>query len=167
MTRAFRCLLTLGVVATWPSYAQQQGSRIHKLEELRYPQVAALDRERTMFVLPIGMLEEHGPHLPIGADTLGVTYEADAVANTPGWQGYLSVPAKATAAYGRDIETWWIDGQTDVIVRAVNGENLRTIPRAPQMDPAMQGVFSKSLGYERAFDAKLEAWLARRQQPSR
>jgi creatinine amidohydrolase len=338
MTRPFRCLLILCVAVTLPLHAQQPASRVHKLEELRYPQIAALDRQRTMVILPIGMLEEHGPHLPIGADTLGVTHEADAmarrlsrqlpqwqvvmmppihygesganeiaglyvhpgtygirhstvralvadvgaqvaqngftwifvltghgapthgvavndacdfvsenfgvsmvhvsgvfrasaalqdrgkaiaakhfsaadlasfgmdvhagvaetaamlalrrdlvdpgytklparagstreelyaVANTPGWQGYLSVPAKATAAYGRDIETWWIDGQTDLIVRAVNGENLLTMPRAPQMDPAMQGVFAKSLEHERAFEAKLEAWLARRQQRPR
>jgi len=33
-----------------------------------------------MFILPIGMLEEHGPHLPIGADTFGVMFEADGVA---------------------------------------------------------------------------------------
>src|SRR4029453_403689 len=35
------------------------------------------DRQRTLFILPVGMLEEHGPHLPIGADTIGVVYEAN------------------------------------------------------------------------------------------
>jgi creatinine amidohydrolase len=54
-------------------------SRIYKLEELNWPQIAALDRERTLFLLPVGMLEEHGPHLPVGADTLGVLYEANGV----------------------------------------------------------------------------------------
>ena len=53
---------------------------IYKLEELRWPEIDALDRDRTMFILPIGMLEEHGPHLPIGSDTFGVAYEADRVA---------------------------------------------------------------------------------------
>jgi hypothetical protein len=48
--------------------------------------------------------------------------ELYAVANTPGWQGYLSVPAKATAAYGRDIETWWIDSNRDPGDRVTTGE---------------------------------------------
>jgi hypothetical protein len=74
----------IGVSAVW---AQDQGapqrrsaapsrSRIYKLEELAWPQIDALDRQRTPFILPVGMIEEHGPHLPVGADTLGVTYEA-------------------------------------------------------------------------------------------
>ena len=33
-----------------------------------------------MFILPIGMVEEHGPHLPVGADTFGVMFEAAGVA---------------------------------------------------------------------------------------
>jgi creatinine amidohydrolase len=49
---------------------------VFKLEELRWPQVDALDRRRTLFILPVGMIEEHGPHLPIGTDTIGLTYEA-------------------------------------------------------------------------------------------
>ena len=53
------------------------GSRIHKLEELTSPQIDALDRQRTLFILPMGMIEDHGPHLPVGADTIGVTYEAN------------------------------------------------------------------------------------------
>jgi creatinine amidohydrolase len=52
-------------------------SRIYKLEELTWPQIDAFDRQRTLFILPVGMLEEHGPHLPIGADTIGVVYEAN------------------------------------------------------------------------------------------
>jgi creatinine amidohydrolase/Fe(II)-dependent formamide hydrolase-like protein len=33
-----------------------------------------------MFVLPIGMLEDHWPHLPVGTDTVGVMFEATGVA---------------------------------------------------------------------------------------
>lgn len=334
MTQAFSCLLIGCALAVMPAYAQSQPSRIHKLEELRWPQVETLDRERTMFILPIGMLEEHGPHLPIGADTLGVVYEADAIAKrvsrqlpqwqvvmmppihygesganeiagrfihpgtygvrhstvralvadigaqvaqngfrwifvatghgapthgvavndacdfvsetfkvnmlhvsgifradpgmqsrgravterhfsaaeiasfgmdvhagvgetsailalrqdlvdpaykklpaltgktreelyaharTPGWHGYLSAPARATAAFGRDIEAWWVDGLSELIMRAVGGENLLKAPRVPQFDPSMEGVFTKSLEYERSFESKLDAWLAGRQ----
>jgi creatinine amidohydrolase/Fe(II)-dependent formamide hydrolase-like protein len=54
-------------------------SKIYKLEELNWPQIDALERERTLVILPVGMIEEHGPHLPVGADTLGVLYEAEGV----------------------------------------------------------------------------------------
>ena len=48
-------------------------SKLYKLEELTWPQIDTLNRDRTLFILPMGMIEEHGPHLPVGADTLGVT----------------------------------------------------------------------------------------------
>ena len=51
------------------------------------------------------------------------------IATAPGWQGYLSSPARATAAHGRAVEAWWIDGFTDLILRAVRGENLFVHPR--------------------------------------
>ena len=75
---------------------------IHKLDELRGPQVDALDRERTLFILPIGMLEVHGPHLPIGNDTIGVTYEANEAAarlrlSLPDWHIVMMPPI----AYGQ------------------------------------------------------------------
>jgi hypothetical protein len=54
-------------------------SRIYKLQELNWQQIDALERERTLVLLPVGMLEQHGPHLPVGADTLGVLYEANGV----------------------------------------------------------------------------------------
>jgi hypothetical protein len=56
------------------------GSRVYEPEELTWPQIDALDRERTLFILPMGMIEQHGPHLPVGAHTIGDTYEANAAA---------------------------------------------------------------------------------------
>lgn len=38
------------------------------LADLTHPRVAALDRTRTIPVLPIGALEAHGPHLPLDTD---------------------------------------------------------------------------------------------------
>ena len=64
-----------GSDATEPFFSPR--SRIYKLEELTWPQIDALDRQRTLFILPVGMIEQHGPHLPVGADTLGVMYEAN------------------------------------------------------------------------------------------
>jgi Creatinine amidohydrolase len=88
-----------------------------------------------------------------------------AIASVPGWQGYMSAPAKATAAYGRAIEAWWVDGLSDLILRAVGGENLLKAPRAPEgIDRAMSAALGKALANERAFELKLEGWLDRRRQ---
>jgi creatinine amidohydrolase/Fe(II)-dependent formamide hydrolase-like protein len=310
------------------------GPGVHKLEELTWPQIDAFDRLRTLFILPVGMIEQHGPHLPVGADTIGVTYEASGVsrrlsrtlpdwhivmmpamnygqsganqlgdmpihpgtyairqstlrslvadlgaqiaqngfewifvmnghgapthniaineacdyvsesyrvtmlhlsalfradaaiqaagekinaryfsaadrssfgmdvhagvgetsgllairpdlvapnyktlpsqagasleelrtiATAPGWRGYLSSPARATAAHGRAVEAWWIDGFTDLIVRAVRGENMFVHSRVPETLPAaVAPMLEKALANEAAFGAALENWLVRR-----
>jgi creatinine amidohydrolase/Fe(II)-dependent formamide hydrolase-like protein len=309
-------------------------SAISRLEELTWPQIDALDRERTLFILPVGMIEQHGPHLPVGADTLGVTYEADRasrrvsralpgwrvvlmpplnyghgganaiggmlvhpgtyairqstlrsvvadlgrqlaengfkwvfvmnghgapahniaineacdfvsetfrvtmlhltglfqadaaiqsrkaqmnarffssaelssfgmdvhagvsetsgmlalrpdlvrrdykalpsragrsleelrdIATAPGWQGYLSAPARSTAEYGRAVEAWWVDGFTDLILRAVRGENMFVHPRFPDaIPPAVAPMLEKARATDAAFEARLEDWLLQR-----
>jgi creatinine amidohydrolase len=79
MKPALGALCILGAAAAWPLYGQGANPRILKLDELTWTQVDALDRQWTMFILPMGMLEEHGPHLPIGADTIGIMFEADRI----------------------------------------------------------------------------------------
>jgi creatinine amidohydrolase len=74
-----------------------QRPRIYKLEELRWPQIDALDRQRTLFILPVGMIEVHGPHLPVGTDILGLIYETDASSRRvsralPDWNVVLMPP---------------------------------------------------------------------------
>lgn len=41
------------------------------LEEITYQDVEKLDRGRTIVLLPMGPLEAHGPHLPLGVDIYG------------------------------------------------------------------------------------------------
>jgi creatinine amidohydrolase len=307
---------------------------VHRLEDLTWPEIDAFDRQLTLFILPVGMIEEHGPHLPVGADTIGVTYEANGaatrvsralpnwhvvmmpplnyghgganilgdrlvhpgtyairqstlravvadlggqiaqngfkwifvlnghgapthsiaideacdfvsdtfhvtmlhvtslfradaaiqargatidaryfsaaersafgmdvhagvsetsgmlsvrpdlvrsnyktlpsragrsheqlrqIATAPGWEGYLSSPARATAAYGRAIEAWWIDGFTDLILRAVRGENMFVHARVPDtIPPTVAPVLEKALASETAYQAQLESWLEQR-----
>ena len=43
---------------------------IHELAELTWEEVRDLDRARTVAVLPVGALEAHGPHLPLGTDVV-------------------------------------------------------------------------------------------------
>jgi creatinine amidohydrolase len=323
------------VLIVW-SLSGPARSNIYKLEELTWPQIDGLDRQRTLFVLPVGMIEEHGPHLPVAADTIGVTYEAGhaaarvsralpdwnvvmmppvnyghsganqlgdrpihpgtygirqstlraliadlgsqlaqngfkwifvmnghgapthniaineacdfvseafgvtmlhltalfradpaiqasgaritaahfpaaeisafgldvhagvsetsgmlavrpdlvrsdyrtlpsragqsfeelrAIATAPGWQGYLSSPAKATAAHGRAVEAWWIDGFTDLILRTVRGEDMSAHARFPEtVPPAVAPVLARTLANDAAFEARLAKWLQQRTQ---
>jgi len=97
----------------------------------------------------------------------GQTFEElIAVATEPGWQGYLSAPARATAAYGAAMEGFWIDGFTDRIVRAVRGENMFIHPRFPlSVAPAVASMANQAASHEAAFEAKLEAWLRQRKKP--
>jgi creatinine amidohydrolase len=107
MKRALLVLL-VSINTTLLTFAQEKRStkcdtpteahaRIRNIEELTWPQIDALNRERTLFLLPIGAIEEHGPHLPVGADTLGVMYEATRVSRRlnrvlPGWNVVMMPP---------------------------------------------------------------------------
>jgi creatinine amidohydrolase len=44
--------------------------KLIQLEELSWKQIESLDKEKTLFFIPISPLEEHGPHLPVGTDLL-------------------------------------------------------------------------------------------------
>jgi len=39
-------------------------------EEMTSPEIGALDRDRTVLLLPIGSVEQHGNHMPVGTDTI-------------------------------------------------------------------------------------------------
>jgi creatinine amidohydrolase len=41
---------------------------MRRLDELNWPELAALDHARTVVFVPISPIEEHGPHLPLGTD---------------------------------------------------------------------------------------------------
>ena len=52
--------------------AQKKDAKIIKFEELNWKQIEHLDKNNTIFFLPISPMEEHGPHLPVGTDLLVV-----------------------------------------------------------------------------------------------
>ena len=43
---------------------------IHELAELTWEDVRDMDRSRTVALLPVGAIEAHGPHLPLGTDNV-------------------------------------------------------------------------------------------------
>lgn len=68
---------------------------------MTWTQVRDLDRERTVLILPVGAVEAHGPHLPLGTD--GIIAEAMAEAaliplRARGFQGVILPPLDLTVA---------------------------------------------------------------------
>jgi len=57
----------------------QTDKRTLDLKELSWPQIDALDRDRTAFFMVVAPLEEHGRHLPIGTDLFEVEWWQQAV----------------------------------------------------------------------------------------
>ena len=71
------------------------------------------------------------------------------ITTAPGWQGYLSSPAKATAAYGRAVEEWWVDGFADLIFVMSAAETCGSSARFPRRLPPLRPVLAKALANER------------------
>jgi creatinine amidohydrolase len=70
---------------------------VHRLEELSTIALDGLERSRTVLILTVSPLEEHGPHLPLGVDTFTAQHFAQALAlritaERPGWQVVLVPP---------------------------------------------------------------------------
>ena len=66
-----------------------------RLEEMSTPSLDALDRARTVMILTVSPLEQHGPHLPLGVDAFAARHLAEAMAERlvgarPGWTAVLA-----------------------------------------------------------------------------
>lgn len=96
-------LAALCLAALWAAAPAE--AQVYDVRELDTEQIRALDRERTAVILPGGILEQHGPHLPIYSD--GYINErlagelADAVA-ARGWTA-LVFPVIPLGAHGAEI----------------------------------------------------------------
>ena len=78
MKSAPALLVTL-LASTFACAAQSQSPLSAKWEELTAPDfVQAIHQAQGVCVLPFGIIEKHGPHLPLGTDLLDVRF---AVAN--------------------------------------------------------------------------------------
>jgi creatinine amidohydrolase/Fe(II)-dependent formamide hydrolase-like protein len=65
MLKILRVAAVSLVVAFTAASAQAQ---IYRIAEMRTEQIRALDRSRTVVLIPAGILEQHGPHLPSFSD---------------------------------------------------------------------------------------------------
>lgn len=79
-------------------------AQVLRVAEMNSAQIAALDRQHTVVILPGGMLEQHGPLLPTSTDTLMNEWWAqslaEAIAKRPGWKVLLfpTVPLGTSGA---------------------------------------------------------------------
>ncbi len=78
--------------------------RFHRMDQITRKQLAALDKEQTVVLLPVGMIEIHGDHLPLGTDN-------------------FSVEALTLAA-----AAWLLDTQPDVHILVLPTLNYGTAP---------------------------------------
>jgi creatinine amidohydrolase/Fe(II)-dependent formamide hydrolase-like protein len=94
-------LLPLLFCCCSPFTAQAQ---VREFVSLNTRQIEALDRSKTVVIVPGGILEEHGPYLPTGSDGIFNQRLADDlaafIAAKPGWTALIlpSVPLGAGAA---------------------------------------------------------------------
>src|SRR5262249_17447458 len=98
-----------------------------KWEELTAPDfVAAIQRSQGTCVLPFGILEKHGPHLPLGTDLINVRYaslqaaEQEYVVVFPEYYFGQIFEAKhkpGTIAYSRELKLQLLQETTDEMAR--------------------------------------------------
>jgi creatinine amidohydrolase len=94
---------------------------IIQIENLPWPEVDKLDRERTLLIQPVSPIEEHGPHLPLGVDIWVAEYFADELA----------------ARFASDRKSW----NVAVLPSLVLGSNAFTAPGTISIRPtAMRDV---------------------------
>ena len=92
--------------------APRSGAQIRNVAELNTEQIRALDRAKTVVLLPGGMMEEHGPYLPAFTDGILSARLTQAIANgvvarKPGWTvlvfPQVSVGASGSNEIGRQF----------------------------------------------------------------
>src|SRR5262245_15767182 len=65
-----------------------------RFQELSSTQLQTFPRSQTVFFLPVGPLEDHGPHLPFGLDPATAEKVSEQIAESieksmPGWKAIL------------------------------------------------------------------------------
>ena len=84
--------------------AATASAQIYRVAEMNVEQINALDKQTTVVILPGGILEQHGPYLPSGSDTLMNAWWtqalAEAIVARPGWKALIfpTVPLGTSGA---------------------------------------------------------------------
>lgn len=119
---------------------------VHRFVDLTWEEVRDADRERAVAILPVGAVEAHGPHLPIGTDVVIAEAMARACADELARHGgtvFVMPPLWYTAAGFADSfpGTVGVDGRTvshliRQIAISLEGQHIRTLAIAnAHLDP--------------------------------
>lgn len=81
---------------------------IRRLGDLRGPDVAGKITSKSIFVQPMGAIEQHGPHLPLNTDDIVATAVAEATVTLVGEK--LDVWLLPTLTYTKSNEHAWAPG---------------------------------------------------------
>jgi creatinine amidohydrolase len=100
---------------------------VHQLRDLTWPAFAAIEKRSAVAVLPLGAIEAHGPHLPLGTDIVIAEAMARAGAERLSARGFEVVvlpaipiaPAPFAAAFAGTLDTS-ADAATAVILGIAN-----------------------------------------------
>jgi creatinine amidohydrolase len=123
---------------------------VHRLAEMTWEEVRDADRSGSVAVLPVGAVEAHGPHLPLGTDVIIAEAMARSCAERLDERGMIAFvlpPLWYTAAGFADTfpGTVGIDGRTvcDLIrqiATSLKGQQITTLAIAnAHLDPAHLG----------------------------
>jgi creatinine amidohydrolase len=108
MSQPLRLCLVLLIFSLSPSHASCQ---IFQLAQLNTNQIRSLDRNKTVVLIPGGILEQHGPYLPSFTDGFvdsAATQElANAIVARPGWTVLIFPPIPIGFGGANDIGGKW------------------------------------------------------------
>lgn len=77
---------------------------VHSMEELTWPQLRRLGQAGALFLIPVGPIEDHGPHLPSGVDWLtAAAMTADLAERLTSQQPQLDVVVAPCLALGASL----------------------------------------------------------------
>ena len=153
---------------------------VRELSQLTWPEVDALERARTIAVLPVGAIEAHGPHLPLGTDVIIARAMASAGAQRLATLGYTTLllppivysPAPFAAGFAGtiSIRPSVMRDQIVDVAAGLAGHGFRCLAIAnAHFDPAQVRVLRETVEHIRAAGAPLVAFpdLTRRETASR
>jgi len=120
---------------------------VHRFADMTWEEVRDADLARAVAILPVGAVEAHGPHLPLGTDVViaeGMARACAEALSAAGRTAFVLPPVwYTTAAFARGFPgTVSIDATTvrDTVVQiagALGGQGIRTLAVAnAHLDPA-------------------------------
>lgn len=136
-----------------------------RFEELTSPEVAALDRDKTVLILPLGSVEQHGNHMPLGTDTLLAHAVSLAAAKSAGntavlpppWYGFSTHHMRFPGSVTLRAETLMAVAEDIVASVVKHGFRRILIVNGHGGNGGVIDVLASTLGHKHYGEAKIAA----------